>query len=76
MVKKILIVLFIFSIYYVNSVEPLSDGYRDFKLGMTQEEVKKILEHSIDFRFKREEILSFRMEPDTEIISTEGGANQ
>ena len=54
------------------SQEPLSDGYKNIKLGMSQQEVKSILQKSTDFNMKKEEILSFRMEPDTEIISTEG----
>ena len=70
--KFLFIMFFLFIAYSFSCVEPLSDGYKDIKLGMTKTQVQSILEKSIEFNFKREEILSFRLEPDTEIISTEG----
>ena len=69
------ILIFIIIIYSISSlfgVESLSDGYKEIKLGMKQEEVRNILKNSIDFNLKREEVLTIRLEPDTEIISTEG----
>lgn len=71
-IKFFLISVLLFITFFLNCIEPLSDGYKDIKLGMSKENVQSILEKSIEFNFKREEILTFRLEPDTEIISTEG----
>ena len=57
---------------FIYGIEPLSEGYKDIKLGITQDEAKNILKQSRDFNLKREEILTIRLEPDTEILSTEG----
>lgn len=66
------IIIIIFSYTLLFAVEPLSDGYKDIKLGMTQNQVKNILKKTTEFNVKKEEVLSIRIEPDTEIISTEG----
>ena len=71
-IKFFLISVLLFITFFLNCIEPLSDGYKDIKLGMSKEQVQSILEKSIEFNFKKEEILTFRLEPDTEIISTEG----
>jgi len=70
--KTILIAFFLSITLFLFSVEALSDGYKDFKLGMSMEQVKSILEKSPDFNSRKNEVLSMRLEPDTEIISTEG----
>lgn len=66
------IILFVFVTSLTFGLKPLSDGYKDIKLGMNQAQVKSILGKSIDFSINKEEILTMRLEPDTEIISTEG----
>ena len=65
-IKFFLISVLLFITFFLNCIEPLSDGYKDIKLGMSKENVQSILEKSIEFNFKREEILTFRLEPDTE----------
>jgi hypothetical protein len=55
-----------------NENTALAAGYRDFKLGQTMEEVRTVLRTSDDFIVRKEEILTIRLEPDTEIISSEG----
>ncbi len=54
------------------SFEPLSNGYKDIKLGMTQAQVKEILKKSVEFEQNKEEVLITRLDPDTDIISVEG----
>ncbi len=72
-IKLFFVFLMIFIINGLTySQEPLSDGYKNIKLGMSKEEVQNILMKSIEFNYKKEEILTFRLEPDTDIISTEG----
>jgi len=73
--KLFFIFLFLIITFFIYSIEPLSDGYKDIKLGMSMDQVRGILEKSIEFNYKKEEILTFRLEPDTEIISTEGFRN-
>jgi hypothetical protein len=70
--KRIKKYIFIFSLFIFINATPLNNGYKNIKLGMTQSEVKKILQNSPDFVAVKEEILSIRISPDTEIISTEG----
>jgi hypothetical protein len=72
MYKYLLILTFISISFFAFPAKPLSDGYKDIKLGMTQAQVKGILDKSVDFSINKEEILTMRLEPDTEIISTEG----
>lgn len=67
----VVIIIFIFADFFY-CLEPLSDGYKDIKLGMSKETVQNILIKSSEFNYKKEEILTFRLEPDTDIISTEG----
>lgn len=55
-----------------DSFEPLQNGYKSYILGMGQDEIEEELSNSSEFNIIREEILSVRMEPDTDIISTEG----
>ena len=50
----------------------LSDGYKDIKLGMSKKEVSDLLKKSLEFDAKREEILSIRIDPDSEIITAKG----
>jgi hypothetical protein len=79
--KSLIIILFLsvffpFSTLDMHSIdsakENLSEGFGGIILGMNKDQVKKILENSKDFNMKKEEILSMRLEPDTDIISTEG----
>ncbi len=72
MYKITLIFFIIFLNYSIFSYEQLNNGYKEFKLGMGKSEVEKLLQTSDDFNILKEEILSTRLEPDTEIISTEG----
>lgn len=60
-----------FFVTVLHSAE-LSAGYKDIKLGMKKEEVSNLLKKSLEFDAKREEILSVRLEPDTEIITVKG----
>ncbi|HOJ65153.1 MAG TPA: hypothetical protein PLE45_12120 [Spirochaetota bacterium] len=71
MYKKIYILIFIFLTFILNSLD-LTDGYKDIKLGMSKSQVEELLKNSPDFIPQREEILSIRIEPDTEIITVEG----
>lgn len=72
-IKLFFVIVTIFIISNLSyCLEPLSDGYKDIKLGMNKEAVQNILMKSIEFNYKKEEILTFRLEPDTDIISTEG----
>ena len=70
--KIILIIIVIFFVSFLFGVENLSDGYKEIKLGMNKEVVRNILKKSRDFSMKKEELLTIRIQPDTEIISTEG----
>lgn len=69
--NKIFFFLFIQSSLF--SLESkLNNGYKDIKLGMKMEEVKKIINTMTDFSPLKEEVLVVRTEPDTQIITTEG----
>jgi hypothetical protein len=70
--KFIAIIIFFLMIFPLFSIENLSQGYNGILLGMKKDDVKKILENSKDFNAKKEETLSMRLQPDTDIISTEG----
>jgi hypothetical protein len=70
--KRYIIFPIIIILFLILSFEPLSDGYKDIKLGMTQDQVKELLKKSIEFDTKKEEVLSTRLEPDTDIISAQG----
>jgi hypothetical protein len=50
----------------------LAAGYKSIQLGSSMTEVQDEIRKSGDFKEKREEILTIRLEPDTEIISTDG----
>ncbi|HOV12771.1 MAG TPA: hypothetical protein PK771_00640 [Spirochaetota bacterium] len=70
---KHIIFLFFLSISFYNLFPlELTDGYKDIKLGMSKEEVSNLLKKSFEFDAKREEVLSIRLEPDTEIITAKG----
>lgn len=72
MSKKISIyIIIIIFIYKLESLD-LFKGYKDFKLGMSKSEVEEMLKKSEDFIPIKEEILSVRIEPDTQIIAIEG----
>lgn len=51
--------------------ENLPEGFKNIRLGMTKEEVEELLKTSIDFE-NREEVLTIRIEPDKQIITSEG----
>jgi len=70
--KKYIILFFLLIITRFYAIEPLSDGYKDIKLGMSMDQVKALLQKSGDFIQKKEEVLITRLEPDTKIISVEG----
>jgi len=71
MFKKIFIILLIY-INFLLTAQNLSNGYKDIKLGMSKSEVEDLLKKSPDFIPLKEEVLSIRIEPDTEIITVEG----
>ncbi len=50
----------------------LSNGYKEIRLGMTLEEVRQIINSMPEFNPIREEILQIRIEPDKQILTTEG----
>jgi hypothetical protein len=50
----------------------LSKGYKDILLGMSKTQVQDNLKKNPDFKSGKEEILTVRIDPDKEIISTEG----
>ena len=67
--------VFFIILFLINSIifsEELSEGYKDIKLGMSQDEVRDVLKKSFDFYTGREEAISIRLEPDTEIITAAG----
>ncbi|OHD10099.1 MAG: hypothetical protein A2Z98_09060, partial [Spirochaetes bacterium GWB1_27_13] len=69
---KIFFAFFILFLPFNLFSQKLSNGFKDFKLGMSKEQVSNLLKKSFDFDAKREEILSIRLEPDTEIITADG----
>lgn len=71
MYKNLYIAFFICFSFILNAID-LTDGYKEIKLGMSRKEVEEILKKSPDFIPQREELLSVRIEPDTEIITVEG----
>lgn len=65
--------LFIFCLFVEASFSlDLNSGYKDIKLGMSKDQVSGLLKKSVDFDAQREEVLSIRLEPDSEIISAKG----
>jgi len=72
MYKKIFLFLFLIVSMGVISSEELSYGFKEFKLNQTQNEVKELIKKSFDFANRRDEALSIRLEPDTDIITAEG----
>lgn len=72
MYKKIFLFLFLIVFIGVISSEELSFGFKEFKLNQTQSEVKELIKKSFDFANRRDEALSIRLEPDTDIITAEG----
>ena len=62
------ILFFSFSFYS----QVLSEGYKEIKLGMVMTEVESLIKSSPEFYSGREEVLSIRLEPDTQIITAEG----
>lgn len=70
---KIFLIFITISVFSAdNAVKKLSPGYKEIKLGMSKDEVTKIINNDSDFSPLKEEILTVRLEPDTEIITTEG----
>lgn len=65
------LLLFILSAPCLSGQENLPGGYKNIKLGMTKEEVQEVLKNSNDFE-NREEVLTIRLEPDQQIITSEG----
>ncbi|MBN2546467.1 MAG: hypothetical protein JXB50_11770 [Spirochaetes bacterium] len=71
--KSFFIIFYILAnLFFLSGIELLSDGYKDIKLGMNKDQVMKIINSSPDFNPLKEELLTVRLEPDTEIITTEG----
>lgn len=70
--KFFIYILFIFIILPIYPLENISEGYNGIMLGMKKDVVNKLLENSKEFNLKKEEILNMRLQPDTDIISTEG----
>lgn len=70
--NKIYPVFFILLISSLLFSADLSKGYKGITLGMSKQQVQDNLKTNPDFRGDREEILTVRIEPDKEIISTEG----
>jgi len=71
--RSVFIIFFIIvNLFLLSGIELLSDGYKDIKLGMKKDQVMNIINNSPDFDPLKDEILSVRLEPDTEIITTEG----
>ncbi len=62
----------IVNLFLLSGIELLSDGYQGIKLGMKKDQVMNIINNSPDFNPLKDEILTVRLEPDTEIITTEG----
>lgn len=50
----------------------LSNGYKDFILGSSKNEVEQMLEKSFEFDFTKKEVLTMRLEPDREILTADG----
>lgn len=72
MLKKIVpFLLLLLATAALSGQETLPEGYKNIRLGMTREEVEEILKTSSDFE-NREEVLTIRIEPDKQIITSEG----
>lgn len=71
MYRYFLMLLFAFFLFTLSAQE-LSSGYKDIKLGMSKDEVADLIGKSYDFYDNRNEVLTIRLEPDTEIITAEG----
>lgn len=72
MYKNIFLLLYLLVFIGIISSEELSYGFKEFKLNQTQNEVKELIKKSFDFANRRDEALSIRLEPDTDIITAEG----
>jgi hypothetical protein len=69
---KLLFCLFTFFLVFSLHSKELSDGYKDIKLGMSKSEVVDRMKKSVEFRQKNDEVLSIRIDPDSEILTYEG----
>ncbi|HOF01323.1 MAG TPA: hypothetical protein PK385_03785 [Spirochaetota bacterium] len=70
--KNLFLILFLLVIAGFIGSKELSLGFKDFKLNQTQSEVKELIKKSFDFANRRDEAISIRLEPDTDIITAEG----
>ena len=55
-----------------SDTKSLSNGYKEIKLGMSMDEVKKKLRYSAEFAPEHIEAVQTRMEPDVKTITAEG----
>lgn len=70
--KTVAILFCLFSCFPVIGSDKLNNGYKGIELGMPMEAVRELLVKSPEFNFIKEEVLTIRIEPDKEILSTEG----
>jgi hypothetical protein len=70
--RNFIIFILLFALNFTLISKDLSNGYKDIKLGMTKNQVIDTIKKSSEFRQKNDEVLSIRLEPDTEILTYEG----
>jgi hypothetical protein len=70
--RNFLLLFTIFVLAFPINCKDLSKGYKDILLGMSKTQVEDILKKDPDFKASKQEILTVRIEPDKEIISSEG----
>ncbi|MBQ3923809.1 MAG: hypothetical protein II707_10965 [Spirochaetales bacterium] len=74
--KIIISVLFLFAFimtaFCADDNAKLSNGYKEIKLGMSMDEVKKKIKYSAEFAPERIEAVQTRMEPDVRTLTASG----
>ncbi len=73
---KLILSILIFTSSYILFSADIESGYKDIKLNMSKDEVTDLIKKSDDFDTKRDEAITIRFEPDTEIITVFGKINK
>ncbi|MCG8569387.1 MAG: hypothetical protein MJB14_04540 [Spirochaetes bacterium] len=66
------LVFIFFSITQIIFSQTLSEGYQEFKLGLSKQEVENLLKTSGDFWGNKKDVIVMRHQPDQQIITVEG----